>query len=57
MMLKLGSDPNIRCVRGKTLGDYIREDHEEVFQEKVTLSGVTKGKRFLKTDQVKNELN
>ena len=56
-MLKLGSDPDIRCVRRKTLGDYIREDHEELFEGKITLNGVNKTRKFLKTDQVKNELN
>lgn len=56
-MLKMGADPDIRCVRGKTLGDYIREDHEEVFNGKVSISSSVKTKTFIKTDQVKNELN
>jgi len=29
ILLKLGADPDIRCLRGRSLGDYIREDYSE----------------------------
>ena len=28
-ILSIGADPDLRCVRGKTLGDYIRMDFSE----------------------------
>jgi ankyrin repeat protein len=31
LLLTMGADPDLRCNRGKTLGDYIREDYSEAF--------------------------
>ena len=42
LLLNLGADPDIRCNRGKTLGDYIREDYEEKFDYNVKNPGTEK---------------
>ena len=33
-LLTIGADPDIRCVRGKTLSDYIRMDFQETLKDK-----------------------
>ena len=47
-LLHLGADPDIRDIRGKTLGDYIRKDFEEQLRD---------GTMFVKTEFMKNQLN
>ena len=55
ILLNNGANPDLRCNRGKTLGDYIREDYEETFDYDPKKPGTEK--QFIKTDQVKNMLS
>ena len=46
-LLRVGADPEQRCVRGKSLGDYIKMDFEEQLRD---------GSTFRKTEFVRNQL-
>jgi len=44
-LLTVGANPDTRCIRGKTLSDYIRMDFEETLRD---------GSHFIKSEYVKN---
>jgi len=44
-LLTVGADPDTRCIRGKTLSDYIRMDFEETLRD---------GQHYIKSEYIKN---
>ena len=46
-LLRVGADPDQRCVRGRSLGDYIKMDFQEQLRD---------GTTFQKTEFIKNQL-
>ena len=47
-LLQTGADPDIRCIRGRSLSDYIKMDFSE---------SLSNGEFFVKTQFIINQLN